>query len=207
MRKAFWIAALMGLSMVPAALAQTTASQPAEAATAPAAAEAVVPADQQPTKEQLGKLFEVMRLRQQFESMTRMMPAIVQQQVHQQVTEMTAVMPGAKQLTPEQQAALDKLTAKYMEKAMNLYPADEMIADAMVVYQRHLSRSDVDAYIAFYSSPPGQHLLDAQPVIMKEYMPVVMDRVHTRTKVLYEEMAKDLEDFTKAQSPAPAPAK
>lgn len=207
MKNAFWIATLMGLSIAPAALAQTTPSQPAATNQPQAAAEASVPPPQQATKEQLNRLFEVMRIRKQFDSMTKMMPAIVQQQVHEQMTEMTAAMPGAKQLTPEQQAALDKIQAKYLEKAMNLYPPDEMLADALVVYQRHMSRSDVDAYIAFYSSAPGQRLLDAQPVIMKEYMPVVMDRVHNRTKELYEEMAKDLEDFSKAQAPAPAPAK
>ncbi|MGH9591103.1 MAG: DUF2059 domain-containing protein [Terracidiphilus sp.] len=215
MRRIHAAAALLAIFLGPLAMAQAPAGQTAQGAeSAPAsqagqagdAARAVVPTDQQATREQLSKLFEVMRLRQQFDSMTKMMPAIIEQQVHAQMDGMTAAIPGGKPLSPQQQAALDKLSAKYLQKATSLYPAEEMIADAMTVYQRHMSRSDADAYIAFYSSPPGQHLLDAQPVIMKEYMPVVSGKVQTRTKELYAEMAQDLHEFMKSQEPQAAPA-
>lgn len=209
MKKAYSVMVALGLAFAPFALAQSKAAPSAPASQAPAGATAVVPADQQATREQLTKLFEVMRLRQQFDSMTKMMPAIVQQEVHQQMEQMAAAIPGGKQLSPQQQTAFDKLTEKYLQKANKLYPTDEMVNDAVAVYQRHMSRSDVDAYITFYSSTPGQHLLDAQPVIMKEYMPVVSDKVQSRTKELYAEMAQDMEEFIKAQAPqaAPAPAK
>ena len=38
------------------------------------------------------------------------------------------------------------------------------------VYQRHLTQAEVDAAIAFWSSPAGQKLLDATPKIMSESM-------------------------------------
>ncbi|MGH9590764.1 MAG: DUF2059 domain-containing protein [Terracidiphilus sp.] len=211
MRKIYASAGLLAICLAPFAARHARAGQTSQTAqAAPAgqaadAAQAVVPPDQQATREQLAKLFEVMRLRQQFDSMTKMMPAIVEQQVHAQMAEMTAEMPGGKQLSPQQQAALDKLTAKYLQKASGLYPAEEMIEDAMTVYQRHMSRSDADAYIAFYSSPAGQHLLDAQPVIMKEYMPVVTGKVQARTRKLYAEMAQDMHEFMKSQEPQAAP--
>lgn len=195
--------AALGLAFAPLALAQSPA---ASAAPAPATASAEVLPEQQATREQLTKLFEVMRLRQQFDSMTKMMPAIVEQQVHEQMAQMAAAIPGGKQLSPQQQAAFDKLTDKYLQKANSLYPADEMLEDAVTVYQRHMSRTDVDAYIVFYSSTPGQHLLDAQPVIMKEYMPVVSEKVQARTKQLYAEMAQDMQEFMKSQEPQAAPA-
>lgn len=206
MRKLHAAAALAALTLAPWTIAQAPAAPSAPADQQPAETTAEVPAGQQATREQLTKLFEVMRLRKQFDSMTRMMPAIVQQQVHEQMEEMQAAIPNGKQLSPDQQAAFDKLTEKYLQKATTLYPADEMIEDAMTVYQHHMSRTDVDAYIAFYSSQPGQHLLDAQPVIMKEYMPVVTGKVQERTKMLYAEMAKDMQDFIKAQPPQPAPS-
>lgn len=207
MRRLYAAAALAALSLSPWALAQSP-SAPAAPATQQPAAEpsAEVPADQQATREQLTKLFEVMRLRKQFDSMTKMMPAIVQQQVHEQMAEMAAAIPNGKQLPADQQAAFDKLTEKYLQKATTLYPADEMIDDAMTVYQHHMSRTDADAYIAFYSSEPGQHLLDAQPVIMKEYMPVVTGKVQERTKMLYADMAKDMQELIKSQAPQSAPS-
>ncbi len=206
MKKAYAIVAAAGLALAPWALAQAPAGQPAAADQPQAAAQAVVPAAQQATKQQLIKLFEVMRLRQQFTSMTKMMPAIVQQQVHEDISETVAAIHGGNQLTTQQQAALEKIMTRYMEKASSIYPADEMANDAMAVYQRHMSRSDVDAYIAFYSSPPGQRLLDAQPVIMHEYMPIVREKVKERTHKLYAEMAQDLHEFVKAQAPAKTPA-
>jgi uncharacterized protein len=79
-----------------------------------------------------------------------------------------------------------------------------MISDMTTVYQHHLSKADVDAMIAFYSSPAGQHLLNAQPAIMKEYMPIVMQRQRQATDQLTEEMQKDLENFTKSIAPSSA---
>ena len=215
MRQIHAAAALLAIYLAPLARAQSPAGQtlpqsqaaPATQADQMAAtASVVVPPDQQATREQLTKLFEAMRLRKQFDSMTKTMPAIVEGQVHEEMAQMTAATTGGKQLSPQQQTALDKLTAKYLQKATSLYPAEEMIEDAMAIYQRHMSRSDADAYIAFYSSPPGQHLLDAQPVIMKEYMPVVTGKVQARTRELYAEMAQDIHEFTKSQEPQAAPA-
>jgi hypothetical protein len=198
MKRLTTTALLMGLgcALIPGAaiVAQAPAAQPASATAAPA-----IPADQQATEEQLVKLFDVMRLRQQFDNMMKMLPATVQQEVRAQMKEMMAQTPDAQKLTPEQQAAFDKLMAKYSEKAQNIYPVDQMMDDATAVYRRHMSRSDVDAYIAFYSSPPGQHLLDAQPVILREYVPVAMQRVQERSKDLYAQMAVDVQEFIKTQ--------
>ncbi|HEY1648695.1 MAG TPA: DUF2059 domain-containing protein [Terracidiphilus sp.] len=186
-------------------MAQATAGQSTAAESTAATAAAEIPLDQQATKEQLGRLFVVMRLRQQFDSMMKAMPQMVQQQIHAQMQEELANTPGARKLTPEQQAALEKLMDKYMEKAKSIYPVDEMIDDAATIYQRHMSRSDVDAYIAFYSSPPGQRLLDAQPAILKEYVPMAMQRVQERSKQLNVEMAVDVQKFIASQRPAEAP--
>jgi hypothetical protein len=191
----------LGFSLVPrAGFSQAPAAQPAQSP----AATPLVPPDQQPAKERLMKLFEVMRMRQQFDSMTKMMPLMVQQQVQAQMKEMLAKAPSAKQLTPERQAAVDKLMSKYMEKALAIYPIDEMIGDAATVYRRHVTGADVDACIAFYGSPAGQHLLDAQPVIMKEYMPMAMQRIEERSKELNAEMVKDMDAFIRAGQPASA---
>ena len=53
----------------------------------------------------------------------------------------------------------------------------------------------MDGLITFYSSPPGQHLLDAQPAIAKEYMPMVMGKVSERSKAMTKEMMKEMADI------------
>ena len=57
-----------------------------------------------------------------------------------------------------------------------------MIANITAPYQKYLTRLDVDGIIAHYSSPTGQRLLDIQPVIMQEYLPIVMQRMMDREK-------------------------
>src|SRR5215472_17492471 len=41
----------------------------------------LIPSDQQPTTEQLSKLFDVMRIKQQMQSMRQMVPSMVQEQI------------------------------------------------------------------------------------------------------------------------------
>ena len=179
------------------------ASQPASAAApAPAqAAPAVVPPDQQPTKEQLDKLFDVMHIREQSATVMRTLPVMVQQQMRQQEKEMTGKLAGGEALTPEQQAALDKIMSRFAEKSTSLYPIDEMLGDMAAIYQRHFTRDDVNAYIAFYSTPAGEHLLALTPIIMQEYMPVLMQRAQERSKGLMAEMSKEIAGVLQ---PAPA---
>jgi uncharacterized protein len=164
---------------------------------APAAA-AALPEDQQATKEQIAKLFEVMRLRQQMDTMMKMVPAMAQQTAQQQMKAMRDQMPAGSKLTAEQQEALDKMMQRIIEKAIASYPIDGVIADATTVYQRHIRREDADAMIAFYSSPAGQHLLDAQPVIAREYMPMVMARMQEVNKGLAAEVSKEVKDYIAA---------
>ena len=196
MKKAVCLIALLAIIMMPCmSIAQTPAVQPAAAPEA--AAVPAIPADQQPTKEQLAKLFELMHVNQQLASITKMMPALVQQQMQAQAKQMQKDHPEMATMTEEQQQAAAKVTAKFMERAMSIYSANEMIADMSALYQKHLSRADVDGMIAFYSSPVGQHMLNVVPAIMQEYMPMVMQRMQDRIKPLSDEMTKEMGEVCK----------
>jgi hypothetical protein len=201
MKKATCFAALlgMGLALAPCGFAQAPEAAPAEATAVPA-----IPPDQQPTTEQLAKLFELMRFKQQMATMTKMMPTLMQQQFSAQIKQMQKDHPEKAPMTEEQQQASAKVMGKFMERAMSINTSDELIADMSALYQKHLSRSDVDGIIAFYSSPAGQHMLDRTPVIMSEFMPTVMKRVQERMKPIVEEMTKEMEAITKTSAPAPA---
>jgi uncharacterized protein len=183
--------------------------EPTSAAQAGQAPATTAPADQQPTKEQLAKLFDVMRLRDQMQSMRQIVPSMVQQQIKSAMKQTESDLPAGTKLTPEQRQEMEKVMSKYVGKAMDLYPADEMLTDMTTVYQRHLSKDDVDGLIAFYSSAAGQHLLDAQPLIAKEYMPLVMEKVLQRSQTMTKEMMKEMAEIVPAakQGTATPPAK
>jgi hypothetical protein len=198
-------AAVIGMGL---ALASCTvfAQEPAAPQAAPSAPEAVaapvIPPDQRPTREQLAKLFDVMRVKEQLASMTKMMPTLMQQEFAAQFKQMQKDHPERAPMTEEQQQASAKVMSKFMGRVMNLYTSDEMTTDMTSIYQKHLTWSDVDGMIAFYGSPAGQHMLDIVPVIMKEFMPVVMQRMQERIKPLTDEMTKEMEETTKSSSPA-----
>ena len=99
---------------------------------------------------------------------------------------------------PQDQAAFERVMKKYMQQALTIYPVDEMIADAVPVYQRHISKSDIDTVIAFYSSATGQRLLDEQPAIMSEYMAIVMSHMQDRSKRLTDAMETEIQQILKS---------
>lgn len=204
-------ALIFGVVMAPAAVpAMAQSAQPAGPAgmVLPQAEpeKKLVPLDQQPTKEQLAKLFDVMRLREQMQSMRQIVPGMVSQQIQGAMKQTEASLPAGTKLTPEQREAMQKVMTKYVGKAMDLYPAEEMMTDMTTIYQEHLSKDDVDGMIAFYSSSAGQHLLDAQPLIAKEYMPLVMGKVSQRSQVMTKEMMQEMAEIVPSKQPEGKPA-
>jgi hypothetical protein len=212
MAKANRIAVVMllaaGLGSV-VSVAQDQPIKPNDEGASQQSATSKIPPEDWASKEQVAKLLEVMRLRQQLASAMKTLPEMIQGQVAAQTRQLASGLPGGRQPTPEEQKRLEAVQQKYMKLALEVYPVDAMIDDVSEIYRRHMSRSDVDAFIAFYSSPPGQHLLDEQPAIMKEYMPLAMKRVSERSKQLTDEMIKEMRPITQSSEPASAkpPAK
>jgi hypothetical protein len=204
---------LCALLLVPFALAPCVAAQaPGVQVPAAKAANDAPPAHDttardKPTREQLLTLFSVMRIRAQTEEMLKMVPAALQQQLQSEEQEVEiSLSPGGGELTDDQKAARDEVTTKYFQMTASIYPMDEMLNDMVEVYQRHLTREDVDAITAFYRSTPGQHILDAQPLMAKEVMPAVMKKLESRNKDLVEHYRKELNDAMGPPKVAPPPA-
>ena len=161
-----------------------------------------------PTRDQLLTLFTVMRIRAQMEQMLSMMPAALEQQMQSEEAEMRSTMlTMGGEPTPEQKTAVDAITAKYIALAEKQYPVDDMLDDMVKVYQRHLTRDDVDGILAFYRSAAGQHLLDAQPLMAGEVMPVVMKKHEARDRELIERYKEELNGVFTPPKPASAPPK
>ena len=165
---------------------------------------AAIAPENQATTEQLAKLFDVMRIKQQMQSMRMMVPGMVQQQIQSAMKQTEADLPAGSKLTPEKREKMQAIMNKYVGKAMDLYPTDEMLTDMTAIYQKHLSKDDVEGLIAFYSSPAGQHLLDAQPVIAQEYMPMVMGKVAQRSQAMTKEMMREMAEVVPSSKPATA---
>lgn len=107
----------------------------------------IEPADQA-TKEQMDKFADELRLRDQAQLTMK--------------TALVYVEPIGKleELSPEDKR---KLMDKFAEKMLDIYSIDQAVSDMSGIFQKYVSREDVDAAIAFYGSHAGQRLMAAEP--------------------------------------------
>ena len=90
------------------------------------------------------------------------------------------------------------------EQTMKDFPVDGMLDDMIPVYQKHLTKSDVQALISFYSTPTGQKMLRELPAMTAEGMQAVYPRIQ---KQMDETMRKveQMEDEERQKKPQGAP--
>jgi|SRR6516225_2883199 hypothetical protein len=100
--------------------------------------------------------------------------------------------------TPEQLAQVDK----FSENLFKDMPVDEML-DAMIpIYQKHLTKEDLDGILAFYASPIGQKLQREQPAMTQESMQVGGEIGRRRIGAMMQQMDEFIAKMAK-QQPAP----
>ena len=104
----------------------------------------------------------------------------------------------AKQLpnaTPKQQAQFEKLISSMNDLVTN-YPINDVLRDMIPVYQAHLTESDLDQVIAFYSSATGQRLLKEMPAMTAEAMRVSYSRLQPEIEKLMKDMGDNIKQMT-----------
>ena len=144
------------------------------------------------TDGQIATLLNTMRVKDQMKTVLDLMPVILQQQMQKQREAL-----NGRQLTPEQGEQIEKFLQQRIEKTIDLYPIEEIIADAGTVYQKYISSSDADVLIEFYQTPAAQRLIDIQPAMAQEYLPLVLSRLETRIKTFAEETSRDAQELLK----------
>jgi uncharacterized protein len=89
------------------------------------------------------------------------------------------------------------------------FPIDEMIEAQVPVYQKHFTHADMDALIAFYSTPAGLKYIAELPAINSESMqamlPLIQKMMAKATERLQEEVAvaKKAADADSSKKPQP----
>jgi hypothetical protein len=186
MRKGVFLLVLM------AAAAPVYAQQSVAEAAAQAKAKSEGLAADAPTRDQVMKLLDLLQIRK---SMSLMMDGMKQAMKQGAEETFRERVPNP---TPKQLEALNGM----VDDMMADMPLDEMIEAMVPIYRRHLSKSDVDEVIRFYSSAVGQKLLREQPQMIQEgiqagveiqqkRMDQMMSKIRERTEKMAEEEEKD----------------
>lgn len=152
---------LILLAVSPAFAQQSVAEAAAQSR---AAAEARKAAAAPPTREDVLKLFDLLQITK---TMDAVINATKQQSMEAAEQMIREKMPDA---TPEQKKQFREMMDEVMQQALGPAAIKEMLEATIPVYQHHLTKADLDAMIAFYSSPVGQKILHEQPAMVQESM-------------------------------------
>jgi hypothetical protein len=144
------------------------------------------------SKEDVQKYLEIMHSREMMTKMVDAMTKPMHQLMHDQY------LKDKDKLPPDFE---DRMT-KMIDDMMKAFPWDEML-DAMVpVYQKHLTKGDVDALVAFYSGPTGQKLVRELPSITAEAMQAMTPLMRKQMDAMTERMQQEIVQMVKESKPA-----
>src|SRR5579871_1965602 len=110
------------------------------------------------SREDILKLFQVMQLHDQMIQVMKQASLQMRSMTHEQLRKSNP------NITDTELAKIDARS----DELMNTVPIDGMLDDMVPVYQKHLTKADVDAMVAFYSSPTGKKILHEMPAMTSE---------------------------------------
>ena len=122
-------------------------------------------------------------------------------QLEQMQREQFARIAAERPLTPAQQAQLEKVQARTRQTLTEALAWSQMRPMYVDLYKRTFSREDVLAMAEFYESPAGQSLLDKTPLLMRN----VMGAIQQKMTPLMAGLQKDLDTILAEPAGAPAP--
>lgn len=145
------------------------------------------------SKEDVERYFEVMHSRQMMAQMVENMSKPMHRIAHEEYEK------NKDKLPPDFEAQMNRS----MEDALKGMPYDEMLEAMVPAYQKHFTKSDLDALTAFYGSPTGQKVLRELPAIMGEGMAAVMPLMRKHVDALSQQMQQQMADAMKASEKKP----
>ncbi len=151
------------------------------------------PADAPATKEDIQKYLEVMHSR---EMMSQMIDAMMKP-MHQMMHE--TYMKDKDKLPADFEARINKM----LDENLKSFPWEEMLESMIPVYQKHLTKGDVNAIVAFYSAPTGQKLIREMPAMVSEAMQTMMPLMWKHLDAMSDHMQQEVAQMMKESENKP----
>ncbi|HEV8046225.1 MAG TPA: DUF2059 domain-containing protein [Terriglobales bacterium] len=146
------------------------------------------------SKEDIQKLFEVMQIHQQ---MRQVMDAMMKQQ--------TAMIDETlKKRYPQTSADKIARANRMIVETVKDMPMDAMLDDMIPIYQRHFSKTDIDAMSTFYASPTGQKMMREMPSLTSESMQASYARMQKQMDVIQQKAEQIVKEDQEKQKSTPA---
>jgi hypothetical protein len=152
-----------------------------------------------PSPEEVLNLFNAMHVREQ--------TIAVMHKSEEQIKAITRdlVERRVPNLTPLQLGELDAMIGDLYEN----YPVDQILGDMVPVYQKHLTKSDLDSVLTFYTSPVGQKLTREMPAMTAEAMQIASSRIQEDNEAIMRRLEDRIQKMAveqkKKSNPTPSP--
>ncbi|MGD0181635.1 MAG: DUF2059 domain-containing protein [Terriglobales bacterium] len=154
------------------------------------------PGDAPATKEDIQHLFDVMQIHQQ---MHQVMDAMMKQQS-------TMIHETLKKRYPQSSADRIARADQLIAETMKDMPMDAMLDDMIPIYQRHFSKTDIDAMSTFYASPTGQKMMREMPALTSESMQVSYARMQKQVDAIQQRAEQIVKEDQEKPKTAPVTA-
>ena len=154
------------------------------------------PGDAPATKEDIQHLFDVMQIHQQ---MHQVMDAMMKQQS-------TMIHETLKKRYPQSSADRIARADQLIAETMKDMPMDAMLDDMIPIYQRHFSKTDIDAMSTFYASPTGQKMMREMPALTSESMLVSYARMQKQVDAIQQRAEQIVKEDQEKPKTAPVTA-
>jgi hypothetical protein len=149
------------------------------------------PADAPASKEDVERYFEAIHSHDMMQKMVEAMAKPMHQLAHEQCAKYQDKLP----------ADCEAQMNKHMDAMWKEMPFDEIMQAMVPAYQKHFSKGDIDALVAFYSTPTGQKMLETMPAVMSEsmesMMPIMRKAIDKMTERTQQEIAQMMKDSQK----------
>jgi hypothetical protein len=144
------------------------------------------------TKEDVLRYMDAMHTRDTMVNMLSMVSKKMTAMVHAKVSQDPS-------LPPDAEMRIDKM----MGDTMKNFPVDDLLNAMVPVYQKHYTKGDIDAFVAFYSSPAGQKMLKELPAITTESMQASMSIAQKMVANMQQQIQADIDQIHNDASRSP----
>ena len=141
------------------------------------------PADAPATQADVERYLQVVHSKEMLVQLADDMSKPIQKTIHVECLKHQDVLP------PDFEARMNNL----MNDMLKNMPWDEIFKAMMPAYQKHFTKGDLDAMIAFYSTPTGQKVLRETPGLMIDTTAAIMPVVNQYLGKINARMQGELE--------------
>jgi hypothetical protein len=142
-------------------------------------------AEEPASREDIQRYLDAMHSREMMRQMGDAMLKPLHKMVHEEY------LKGKDKLPADFESRMDR----EMEDSFQKMPWDEMLEASVPVYQKYLTKRDVDSLVVFYSSPTGKKMLAQMPAMMSDSMEVMMPIMQRYIKTMQYNMQEQVAEM------------